>query len=67
VTVEKPKLAYSVAEAAAASGLSESTIRAAYRSGALPVRYPTKGACKPVVLARDLQAWLDHAPTEAAS
>lgn len=53
------KLAYSLAEAAQACGVSIDVIRRAIRSNSLPVRYPTS---RPVVLHSDLEAWLHAAP-----
>lgn len=58
------RLAYSIPEAAEAAGVSETTIRRAYRSGALKRRFVT---AKPVILREDLEAWIKAAPTEAAS
>lgn len=56
-------ISYKIAEAAKAVGVSVSAIRAAYRSGALPVHYPTS---HPVVMHDDLMAWVANAPTERA-
>lgn len=52
--------AYTVQQVAQLTGLSVSTIRAAYRSGNLTVHYVT---ARPVVLHADLLAWLSAAPT----
>lgn len=54
-------LAYTIPDAAAASGVSDKTLRRAIAKGDLPVRYPT---ARPVVLADDLHAWLANTPTE---
>lgn len=62
--MNKPKLAYTVREAAEACGVSEQTIRRATRCGDLPVTYPT---ARPVILADDLESWLRSKPTERAS
>lgn len=64
MSVAKPKLAYSVAEAAEATGYSPTTIRQAIKSRTLIARYRNS---KPVVMAEDLNAWLEDAPTERAS
>lgn len=57
-------LAYNVQDAAAACGVSPDVIRRAIRSNDLPVKYVTS---RPLVLASDLKAWLEAAPTERAS
>lgn len=59
-----PQISYPLADAAKATGYSESTIRRAVASGDLVVHYP---AGKPVILADDLRAWVANAPTERAS
>jgi len=59
------RISYSVKEAAEAVGVSESTLRAAYRNGEIPVHYPSGG--KPLVLHDDLVAWVANAPTVRAS
>lgn len=59
----KPKLAYSIPEAAEAVGLSVASIRRAIDEGRLPVHYPPP-LNKPVVLYKNLTAWLETAPTE---
>jgi excisionase family DNA binding protein len=59
------KLAYTIAEAAEATGYSEKTIRRAIDAGDLVVRYGTK--TKPVVKADELEAWLDSLPTTPPS
>lgn len=58
---DKDRVAYTVTEAAEAAGVSEMTLRRAYRSGALTLRYPTS---RPVVMKSDLEAWLAACPTE---
>jgi len=55
------KLAYTVAEAAAACSYSEDTLNRAADRGELVKRYANS---KPVILATDLQAWLEQLPTE---
>jgi len=54
-------VSYDVAGAAAATGMSVDVIRRAIRTGALPAHYPTS---KPLILATDLHAWVESAPTE---
>lgn len=61
----KPTISYSYDEAAIATGISVSALRAAVRNGEVPVHYPTPG--KPVFLPEDLTAWIAAAPTERAS
>ena len=58
------KLAYSVEEAAEATGYSVDTIRRAIRSHDLVARY---GNTKPVILTTALNAWLESLPTESPS
>jgi hypothetical protein len=59
--VEKPKLAYSLDEAAEATGYSTSTLRIAIRRHDLLARYANT---KPVILAEELLDWLKSLPTE---
>lgn len=59
VTVSLP-----ITDAAAAAGVSDATIRAAIRTGALTAHYPTS---KGLILVEDLRAWVMAAPTERAS
>lgn len=56
------KLAYSIEEAAAATGYSTDSIRKAIRNNDLAVKYANS---KPVVLASELEAWLNALPSEA--
>lgn len=49
------KMAYTIDEAAEVASVSVTTIREAYRSGALPVTKPTS---RPLILRADLEAWL---------
>lgn len=56
----KARVSYTVRDAAAATGYSESTIRRAIDAGDLVVHYP---ADRPVILADDLHAWVADAPT----
>jgi excisionase family DNA binding protein len=56
------KLAFTIEEAAEATGYSKDTIRAAIRNHELIARYANT---KPVVMATELQDWLTSLPTEA--
>lgn len=58
MTASNP-LAYSVAGAAAAVGVGVTVIRAELRAGRLAKRYI---GSKPLILAGDLQAWLEALP-----
>jgi hypothetical protein len=58
------RIAYSIPEAAEATGVSESSIRRAIASGDLIASYPTS---KPVIAYDVLVAWIANAPTERAS
>lgn len=53
------KKAYSLDEAAAACGVSVRTLRDAITSGDLLVKGAGPKRSKPIVLAADLDAWLD--------
>lgn len=55
------RVSLTVAQAAEMTGLSADSIRAAYRSGGLPVRY--HGA-KVLIRHEDLAVWVDNLPTE---
>lgn len=54
------KLAYSIEEAAAATGYSTDSIRKAIRNNDLAVKYANS---KPVVLASELESWLNALPS----
>lgn len=56
------KIAYSIEEAAEATGYSTDTIRKALRNSDLIARYANS---KPVILATELQEWAESLPTEA--
>ncbi|MDQ0679108.1 hypothetical protein QFZ30_002490 [Arthrobacter pascens] len=56
------KLAYTIDEAAEASGYSTDTIRRALRNSDMTARYANS---KPVILVTELQEWLESLPTEA--
>lgn len=55
------KLAFSIEEAAAATGYSTDSIRKAIRNNDLAVKYANS---KPVVLASELESWLNALPSE---
>lgn len=54
------KLAYSIEEAAAATSYSTDTIRRAIRNNDLSVKYANS---KPVILASELESWLNALPS----
>ena len=54
------KLAYSIAEAAEATGYSHDVIRRAIKSNDLIARYANR---KPVIPVGELEAWLNSRPT----
>jgi hypothetical protein len=62
-TAGKPKLSYSIPEAAEFTGLSVASIRKAMDAGYLPVKYP-QPLNKPVILVTDLANWLEQSPSE---
>lgn len=55
------KLAYTLTEAAEATGYSERTIRRAIAESRLVAKYENS---KPVIMTRDLEAWLEALPSE---
>ena len=55
------KLAFSIEEAAAATGYSTDSIRKAIRNNDLAVKYANS---KPVILATELQEWLEALPPQ---
>lgn len=60
-SVAKPKLAYNLKEAAAATGYSVDTLRIAIRRNDLVARYANS---RPIILADELLDWLRSLPTE---
>lgn len=56
------KIAFSIEEAAGATGYSTDTIRKAIRNSDLTARYANS---KPIILAAELQEWAAALPTEA--
>lgn len=59
--MRRNKLAFTITEAAEATGFSADTIRRAVQAGDLPVRKPKingKQVKRPVILASDIEAWL---------
>jgi hypothetical protein len=57
-------LAYSIPDAAAAAALGLTKIKEAIRSGELPSRLHGK---RRIILASDLQAWLENLPAEPST
>jgi hypothetical protein len=55
------KLAFSIEEAATATGYSTDSIRKAIRNNDLSVKYANS---KPVILASELESWLNALPSE---
>ena len=55
------KLAFSIEEAAEATGYSTDSIRKAIRKNDLSVKYANS---KPVILASELESWLNALPSE---
>lgn len=55
------KVSYSIEEAAEATGYSTDTIRKALRNSDMTARYANS---KPVILATELQEWLEALPSE---
>ena len=60
--MEKKKLAYTYEEAAEATGVSARSLRRYVERGELAAKYI---ATKPVILASELEAWLESLPSEA--
>lgn len=59
--MRRNKLAFTINEAAEATGFSAETIRRAVQAGDLPARKPKingKKVKRPVILASDIEAWL---------
>jgi len=56
------KIAYSIEEAAEATGYSTDTIRRALRNNDMTARYANT---KPIILATELTEWAESLPTEA--
>ena len=54
-------LAYTIEDAAAAAGVSKSTLNRAIANGDLIRRYPNR---IPVIMASELNAWLESLPLE---
>ncbi len=57
-------IAYTLADAAAACGVSERVLRRAIDRGDLSVRYPT---ARPVILVDELRDWMESRPTHRES
>lgn len=58
------RISFNLSDAAASVGVSERTLANAIASGELIAHYPTK---RPLILADDLRAWVEAAPTSKAS
>lgn len=56
------KKGFTLPEAAEIASVGLSTLKAAIDKGELPKRYPSG---RPIILASDLDAWLESLPTEA--
>lgn len=56
------KKAFTIPEAAIVASVGETTLKAATDRGDLPKRYPSS---RPIILASDLDKWLESLPTEA--
>lgn len=57
------RVSYTLAEAVAATGISERTIRGAIEDGVLVANYVGAKASKPVLRAVELDAWIASLPT----
>lgn len=64
MTIELPRLAYSIANFAKAVDLSETTIRDAIRDGDLIPAYVNS---KPLITSEEGRRWLGQLPAERAS
>ena len=60
----KPPLAYTIQEAAAATGYGTTTINNAINRGELIATYGGDKRSKPVIRLNHLNEWLDSLPTE---
>lgn len=61
------RVSYTVAEAVEATGISETTIRAAIADGSLVANYVGARASKPILRAVELDAWIASLPTSRRS
>ena len=61
MTPDSPK-AYTIQDAADLAGVSKEVIRAHIKRGNLTARYPST---RPVILAAELDEWLNNLPTDA--
>lgn len=55
------KEAFTVQEAAEATGVSADVIKSHIKHGNLVARYPSR---RPIIPAEELRNWLEHLPTE---
>lgn len=58
------QLAYNIAQAADAVGVSVTTVKRAIAAGSLRVRYLGRGRTKPSIDRDDLIAWIKSAPSQ---
>jgi hypothetical protein len=58
------RVAFTLAGAVEATGISEDTIRAAIKDGSLVANWVGEKATKPVLRAVELDAWIASLPTE---
>lgn len=61
VVFDADRRAFNVQEAAALCGISADVVRAAIRRGDLIAKYPSS---RPIILAAELDTWLERLPTE---
>lgn len=62
-TITLTRISYTLADAVIATGISESTIRAAIADGSLVAHWVGAKATKPVLRAVDLDEWIQSLPT----
>lgn len=58
------RVSYTILDAVAATGISETTIKAAIADGSLVANYVGAKASKPVLRAVELDAWIASMPTQ---
>lgn len=64
VVIAYPFISADLPTAAAATGVSETTLREAIEVGDLTARYVGRKATKPIVAADDLHAWVQSLPVQ---
>lgn len=62
--IRRPRLAYTISEAAKGTGISLPLFKKLGAEGRIPLRYANS---KPIVLAGELQQWVDSLPTKPQS